>query len=199
MSDEAPGTNCTSGGKQVNVGLDVNLSGVLDPAEITSTSYVCNGAAGATGAGGLNSLISSAIEPTGANCPYGGIKTTSGLDSNADGVLDAAEISGTQYVCNGATGPAGATGATGTNGLTTLVSMSDESPGANCSSGGKRVDFGLDVNLSGVLDAAEITSTSYVCNGTAGATGADGATVRRAQAQGRQAQQVRRAPMASTA
>ena len=87
MSDEASGTNCTSGGKQVNVGLDVNLSGVLDPAEITSTSYVCNGAAGATGAGGLNSLISSAIEPTGANCPYGGIKTTSGLDSNADGVL----------------------------------------------------------------------------------------------------------------
>ncbi|HEY9065299.1 MAG TPA: hypothetical protein VIO33_09980 [Burkholderiaceae bacterium] len=41
-------------------------------------------------------------EPAGAHCTYGGNKVSSGLDSNANGLLDAGEITSTSYVCNGA-------------------------------------------------------------------------------------------------
>jgi microcystin-dependent protein len=38
--------------------------------------------------------------------------------------------------------------------------------GANCSGGGTKVDSGLDANANGTLDASEVASTSYVCNGS---------------------------------
>lgn len=46
--------------------------------------------------------------------------------------------------------------------------------GANCASGGSKVSSGLDANANGTLDAGEITSTTYVCNGTTGGTGPTG-------------------------
>lgn len=36
----------------------------------------------------------------------------------------------------------------------------------NCANGGVQIDMGFDVNGNNVLDADEITSTEYVCNGT---------------------------------
>ena len=141
------------------------------------------------------------IETPGTNCPNGGTKIDSGLDANANGVLDDAEISGTQYVCNGAPGAVGATGdtgAAGTNGLATLVFMTDEAPGANCISGGQQINIGPDVNLSGALDSTEITSSSYVCNGASGATGATGAPVRPVRME-RMVRMARLAPMAIVA
>ena len=49
--------------------------------------------------------------------------------------------------------------------MTALLALSLEAPGANCVNGGTRVDAGADTNANGVLEATEITSTNYVCNG----------------------------------
>src|SRR6185295_18778590 len=59
------------------------------------------GAAGAAGAAGQNALVAVAAEAAGANCSGGGISVRSGIDSNGNGTLDAAEVTNTSYVCNG--------------------------------------------------------------------------------------------------
>ena len=60
-------------------------------------------------------------------------------------------------------GDTGATGETGANRLTSLVKVSDEPHGSNCQKGGTKVESGLDLNNSNILDSNEVTSTSYVC------------------------------------
>ena len=150
-------------------------------------------------------MAKTTTEAAGANCATGGLKVEYGLDANSNGTLDAAEIntSLTKYVCNGAQGPqgligatgatgpqgpigltgaTGATGATGpagtngTNGKNTLAKTTTEAAGANCATGGVKVEYGLDANSNGTLDAAEIDAslTKYICNGAIGATGATG-------------------------
>src|SRR5688572_16638808 len=93
-NDEPPGANCGYGGTRVDVGLDDDGDGILDPGEITRTAYVCN-------AEGTNALIETTIEPAGTNCPFGGTKIETGNDKNNDDVLDSAEVDGaaTTYVC----------------------------------------------------------------------------------------------------
>jgi hypothetical protein len=56
------------------------------------------------------------------------------------------------------------------------VKTTTETAGANCTTGGMKVEYGLDANNNGVLDAGEInaTLTKYVCNGAVGATGPAG-------------------------
>jgi hypothetical protein len=87
----------------------------------------------------------------------------------------------------GITGPAGAQGipglqgipgTNGTNGLNSLVKTTIESAGANCATGGVKLEYGLDNNTNGILDIGEINAslTKYVCNGAIGATGPTGAT-----------------------
>ena len=49
-------------------------------------------------------MISTTTESAGANCSTGGLKIQSGLDSDADGVLDSNEVTATTYVCNGSNG-----------------------------------------------------------------------------------------------
>jgi hypothetical protein len=46
----------------------------------------------------------------------------------------------------------------------------------NCATGGVKLEYGLDANNSGVLDAGEITAslTKYLCNGAVGTNGATG-------------------------
>lgn len=153
---------------------------------------------GADGANGQNSLIKSTIEAAGINCETGGIKLEYGIDANNDGTLDVSEINAslTKYICNGAQGaqgPAGTTGATGaegpagtqgiqgnpgTNGQNSLVKTTTEAAGANCTTGGVKVEYGLDANNNGTLDASEINAslTKYICNGTQGIQGTTGAT-----------------------
>lgn len=131
----------------------------------------------------------SALAAGDADCPYGGILVETGVDSNKNNILDAGEVSKSQKVCNGtsgvagtqgttgatgATGVAGAQGTSGTNGLSALVKLTQEAAGANCLTGGVRVDSGMDASTNGMLDAGEITSTAYSCNGATGATGAAG-------------------------
>lgn len=55
-----------------------------------------------------------------------------------------------------------------------LVSTSDEAPGANCANGGTKIEAGPDEDGDGVLDSSEVTSTSYVCNGDDGGSGSGG-------------------------
>jgi hypothetical protein len=177
---EAVGLHCASGGAYINAGLDSNANGVLDTSEITSTQYVCNGSLGAagttgsTGSSGLTSLVRTSAEAAGSHCTFGGSQISVGLDSNSNGVLDSSEITSTDYVCQGVagatgtTGTTGSTGATGTTGLSSLIAVASEAAGANCTYGGHKVTTGLDSNSSGVLDTAEITSTTYTCDGAPG-------------------------------
>ncbi len=54
-----------------------------------------------TGASGKNSLIKTSPEPAGANCTAGGSKIETGVDINGNNILDAGEVTGTHYTCNG--------------------------------------------------------------------------------------------------
>jgi hypothetical protein len=79
----------------------------------------------------------------------------------------------------GDAGPAGPQGPQGPAGAQSLVSVSDESPGAHCAAGGVRIEVGVDTDGDQTLDADEINKTTYVCNGApgsadAGAGGVDG-------------------------
>lgn len=162
---EPAGVNCPNGGSKVTTGPDSNGNGMLDAAEVTSTAYLCNGHNGAAGSNGKNSLLSVVNEAAGVNCANGGSKITSGLDANGNGMLDADEVTSTAYICNGAAGTAGANGSNGSNGINTLMASSNEAAGANCTYGGSKITSGPDTNGNGILDAGEVTATSYVCNG----------------------------------
>ncbi|MEM6532493.1 MAG: cadherin-like beta sandwich domain-containing protein [Myxococcota bacterium] len=114
---EASSEQCVSGGVVVQSGLDVNSNGALDADEIQSTQVVCGGADGvdgtngtdgidgtdgvdgAQGSTGATALVSQAPESPGENCPFGGIRFDVGIDTNADDVLEASEVSSTEYVC----------------------------------------------------------------------------------------------------
>ncbi len=105
VTNEAPGSNCPTGGSRIDAGLDADRNGVLDPSEATSTQYVCNGAGSATGAAGTTLLVETSNEAAGANCATGGQRIRGGFDSNGNGLLDPSEVASTGYVCNGAPGP----------------------------------------------------------------------------------------------
>jgi hypothetical protein len=119
IANEAPGGHCSTGGSIVSVGLDLNSNSILDNAEIISSNYICNGSSGSNGnngsngQAGVNSLVAITTEPLGNNCLFGGAKASSGLDTNANNVLDSTEITSTTFICSGATGATGITGATG--------------------------------------------------------------------------------------
>jgi len=76
--------------------------GPQGPIGLTGTTGA-TGPQGVAGANGLNALIKTTTEPAGANCTNGGTKIETGLDVNANGILDAGEVnaSQTKYVCNG--------------------------------------------------------------------------------------------------
>jgi len=102
-SVEPPGSNCADGGIKIEVGLDDNRDGTLDPGEVDATTYACNGT-------GFDGLVNTTDEPAGTNCVDGGIKIESGLDTNQNGTLDPNEVTVTSYVCDGAGGLTGPNG-----------------------------------------------------------------------------------------
>jgi hypothetical protein len=167
----APVSACANGGISVDAGIDTNGSGVLDASEVTSTQYVCNGAAGTNGTNGTNglaALVSVTTEPASTNCASGGKKVSVGLDSNGNGMLGNSEITSSDYICNGANA---ADGLNGTNGLNTLMSIVTVPSGTSCATGGQKITSGLDTNTNETLDAPEVTTTTYVCNGAIGPAG----------------------------
>ncbi len=135
-----------------------------------SGDVAVEGGGGVSADGGMSvAARTGVIDPGDATCPYGGILVETGIDENGNGVLDADEVDDSQKVCHGAPGSGG------TDGLSALVQVADEPAGANCTAGGKKIDFGIDSDSDGVLDTGEVVSTDYVCNGVDGANGADGA------------------------
>ncbi|ENO1786748.1 carboxypeptidase regulatory-like domain-containing protein [Vibrio vulnificus] len=92
----------------------------------------------------------------GETCPNGGIQVDTGIDTNGNGQLDANEVSDSQSVCHG------------NDGLNSLVEFKNEPSGENCQNGGFRLESGLDLNTNKVLEENEVTSVSFICNGTGG-------------------------------
>jgi hypothetical protein len=92
------------------------------------------------------------------------------------GPAGATGLTGPQGI-QGVAGTPGAAGANGTNGKNTVVKTTTEAVGANCATGGVKIEYGLDANINGVLDAGEINSalTKYVCNGAQGTPGSQNA------------------------
>ena len=95
------------------------------------------------------------------NCFTGGVKYEFGLDANNNGILDVSEINATQtkYVCNG---------------KNAISKTTPEAAGANCSEGGVKLELGTDLDGDSYLDAVEVSSVQYICNGVQGSTGPQG-------------------------
>jgi hypothetical protein len=129
----------------------------------------CSDSGGSTAAPrSAPTLVATTVEPDGANCAGGGVKISSGADTNGNGILDTTEVTNVQYACNGAAGTSGASSIV----KTVALAVGD----AHCPAGGDAVEVGTDTNGNGVLDPSEISSTAYVCQGAAGMTGAPGTT-----------------------
>ncbi|MEM9113699.1 MAG: putative Ig domain-containing protein [Myxococcota bacterium] len=143
------GQDCAEGGTRLTIGLDANLNGLLEAGEETSVEFICNGDPGTNGANG--GVVRLSNEPSGINCPDGGTRIETGIDANANGVLDDSEVTNTSFACQGAASPS-------------LVDILPEPPGANCADGGQRLLSGQDVNGNGQLDPSEITTTTFVCS-----------------------------------
>lgn len=88
----------------------------------------------------------------------------------------------------GSIGATGASGSSGTDGINSLIAITTESPGSNCSTGGKKITSGIDngdgggTARDGTLQTGEVDNTSYVCNSIGGLTlksgdGTSGGTV----------------------
>ena len=114
-------------------------------------------------AGGTNYTIAGTSQL--ASVPYALFAANGGTP----GLAGATGLQGIQ-------GVAGAVGAVGANGKNTLILTTTEPAGANCATGGTRQQYGIDVSGNGTLEPSEInaTLTKYICNGLAGAIGAQG-------------------------
>ena len=98
---EPAGTNCANGGVKIQVGIDTNSDGVLQPTEINpaQTQYVCDG--GST----VNTLLTSVTVPSLTLCDAGGRIVSHGLDNGdnggtaANGQLESGEIDFSTTYC----------------------------------------------------------------------------------------------------
>jgi len=59
-----------------------------------------DGINGTNGVDANSSLISMLDEPRGSHCEYGGVKISTGMDSNHNAVLDPSEVEKTEYICS---------------------------------------------------------------------------------------------------
>ena len=107
--------HCPCGGTRVEAGLDngdgggTACDGVLQPGEVTATSYVCptDNSGDCSMPGPPPSLLATTSLPVGdANCPYGGTEIETGVDNGAgggiagDGILQPGEVNTVQYICS---------------------------------------------------------------------------------------------------
>lgn len=136
------GNVCPYGGFMFEAGLDIDEDGHLDPQEITSTEFVCDGY------NGLNSLVELSTDTT--FCVYEGIQIDVGLDTNDDGVLQYSEVESTAYLCDGY------------DGYNSLVEVIVDP--FDCPYTGIRFDTGLDTNDNGVLESSEVQNSTVICD-----------------------------------
>jgi len=169
--------DCPQGGLIVSTGHDQNGNGSLDADEVTSAASVCGGRDGA------KSLIRLENEAVGEHCAEGGTRVSSGLDDGREGgtagngLLEPGEVTDVQYVCNGRNGRDGRDG----NAAPAALARSEAVPSnVACPAGGFRLETGIDDGRSGgtaangTLEAGEVRTTTYVCNGSPGVAGVAG-------------------------
>ncbi|MEQ1734397.1 MAG: hypothetical protein ABL940_12045 [Bacteroidia bacterium] len=79
-------------------GTDAGTTGKVLVSQGTNSApiWVAPGSLGTTGTPGNNALSKTTAEPAGVNCPNGGQKIETGVDINANNILDASEITATQ-------------------------------------------------------------------------------------------------------
>ena len=100
MSEEPHGSNCANGGTKIDVGIDVDLNGILDSKEIDQTQYVCDG-----GSSNNTMLTSISTPPENLGCDVGGQVIAHGLDNGdgsgtyANGALESGEIDSVVTFC----------------------------------------------------------------------------------------------------
>ena len=179
------GTLCHEGGVAFFTGMDININGVLDEGEMTSTTHVCNGPVGLSGPQGQPGIAGSSAEVQilrttplylgDSTCPQGGTNLSGGLDLNGNGELDVDEVVTFNHLCNGITGLHGESGTNGTdgfngsNGPTALVDK-QAAPRYVCEDGFV-IRFGVDdgagqgTALDGVLQHSEVRESLNVCFG----------------------------------
>lgn len=153
-SEEPAGANCENGGERIDAGVDDDGDGTLDDAEVDSTTYICTGATGPD----APTLLTEVDTDVESDCPSGGSRVLSGLDTDGDGALDEDEVQVSRLICNGADG-------------TAYVYVVDTvAAGPECAAGGQRLRGGLDTNADGLLQTAEVTETEYICRPIASLT-----------------------------
>ena len=126
------------------------------------------GPAGQDGANGVDGEdgAQGPIGPAGAQGPAGqdGVDGAQGETgpAGATGVAGPTGPPGSQ----GAPGNDGQDGENGLDGKNSLIKTSDEPAGTNCTNGGVKLEFGLDVNENGILDTDEINPNlaQFVCS-----------------------------------
>lgn len=169
--DGAPGTDGASGptGADGVPGID----GRDGAAGIDGTDGT-NGTDGTDGADGRDALVRTSPASL-ADCPAGGTEVAVGLDGDGDELLSENEVLTKFYLCGGADGVSGA------DGTSDAARTRDEEAGANCETGGIRIELGGDANANGELDDQEVDAarTRYVCNPGCGAAGLFEPTSRR--------------------
>jgi len=136
----------------VRSGVDDNGDSLLQPSEVSTTTYACNSS-------GTASLVRQVDEEPGDNCTDGGIAILSGMDTDGDGYLDDSEATQTSYVCHGAQGDIGK------NGKNSLFDLEELAAGTDCAAGGFLVRSGLDANGDGELSDDEVQASQTLCNG----------------------------------
>jgi hypothetical protein len=125
----------------LEVGLDDNMNGVLDPGEVDDWDVVCDGF------DGFDSVVR--VTEDLSFCAYGGVRVETGLDRNHNGVLDGPEVTNVAFICDGAQGFSG------------LVDV--ELAGNACPFDGVWFLTGLDLDEDGFLDEDEIDNELLVC------------------------------------
>ena len=96
--------------------------------------------------------------------------TTATVEDGADGQKGDKGDTG-QKGDKGDKGDPGDAGAPGAPGLVSLVKMDAEPAGTNCTSGGTKVQSGLDTSKNGQLEDGEVTQTRYLCTPAGGSGG----------------------------
>lgn len=158
--------NCPQGGTRARMGQDANDNLVLDPDEVSLTRDMCETAARSNSSTAPDSLVVITTAPAGTECPSGGEKVASGVDTNGDGVLQPVEVTNFSHVCHRG------------NGIGALITTQALVAGdSNCPYGGTRVISGADsdgsgglLNADGSVNVNNATKTSYVCRGLPGAS-----------------------------
>ncbi|RVU45811.1 hypothetical protein EA187_08610 [Lujinxingia sediminis] len=138
---------------------------------------ICDGEDGEDGDDGEDgeaamSVVVRAGEADSAQCEFGGTFLEFGHDTNANGALDDdEEVVESTAICNGATGEQGAPGEDGAPGLNSAMRVSAADV-ATCEFGGTLIEFGLDANANGTLDAEEaVLQSDAICHGAPGEDG----------------------------